>query len=966
MVKSRLLMLLLLPLLSGGNVSGADGLPDIAVALSSSHYQAEIERLSKIESPYLRIILPTIEFRLAEKLDLDESLDALPLIGSLIPVPNRVWLRLKVFPPPPGLEGPEIEAEIGRLVTNLIQRLDFIYAGIILEFDSMAALDYVALVVSSLSVSVKITGPGRFLAVPCEIAAALGSKIAVHVDRYVLSGKDSWRPTMQKLADLKILRPIIFFWTVENGRTDPEAYMDTLLATLKYDPELFVIPTGRLEDLEKLLETVRGLEAHLPSEMTPLVDEAPLFYLSNRKGDRPPQAVFVDDLLDRVVILAKTEDRKTAPSQWRLIAETGDSYSVIGYDPLVVPSPRGKEFWSENIIWDSRYLLLQAGRTQSEKMRFGDTAYVSARIDLTVAEVIARWQQYHSRQIQLLRHYVASAEMDLHFQPPGLGSGFDVSLHFRYFWDHNGERYWEQIAQYLNGIKIRRNQVFPLPQLEPDKIVIQPLELKLIENYVYFLEGVETVGGSECYKISFTPRPESTETLFSGAIWIDRTSFRRVKMLLVQANSSGSITSNREVQFFELVRGPEAEDLNILVRSDVEQKVLVAGREFLLERKYRFDNISLNSSDYQAILREAFHGDKPMFTETALGLREFAKDKEDVRRIVEKVDTFVWSLIVGTLYDGTFRFPLPLLGASVIDSNFLKSNGQLSGFWAGPILAINYTQKSKNNFWAYGLDVFFSALPRHDRVFRGGEEAKGESLYLFSESLGVRLRWQPAVSLAINASVYSTYEIYAAAKATSDDFVLPRNGFTLNSNVSFELVRSGYLATFELGHYERLRWRKWGLPENEEHLEKSFQRVSVKLGKQFYLNSFTRLGLDLAYHTGSDFDRFSSYQPSVMSTPKIRGIPSGTISLNRIGTAGLNLGFTVFDFIRMDAFYNYAKCVEQSAERRTFDLHGLELDFGTIGPWQSYIQGVVSYAVKGLPRTYGSSWSVYLLFFLPF
>ncbi len=639
---------------------------------------------------------------------------------------------------------------------------------------------------------------------------------------------------------------------------------------------------------------------------------------------------------------------------------------MAAYDPLAAGPIRGEERWPGNIVWDSDYLLLQAGRVQSENIRFGESINVSATIDLTVAEIIARWQQYHSRQRQLLRHYTASAEMDMHFQPPGLGSGFDVSLHFRYFWNSDGSRYWEQTAQYLNGIEIKRNQTFPLPQIEPDKIVAQPLELKLVENYVYALDGTEPVDGRACYAISFRPRPEARESLFSGKIWIDKTSFRRVRMILVQANSSGSITSNREVQSFDLVKGPEGEDINVLVRSDVDQKVLVAGREFLLERRYRFKNMSLNGSGYRADLESAFHGPRPMFVETASGLREFVKDKNEVRRAVEKVDTFVWSLILGTIYDGTFSFPLPIVGASAIDSNFLGTNGQLSGFWAGPIVAVNYTQKSRNNFWTYGADVFLSALPRHDRVFRGGVEAEGESLYSFSESLGARLRWQPVVSLSLNVSTYVTLEMFAAAKSTSDDFALPRNGFTINPNISLEYSHNGYLASFELAHCRRLGWKPWGPPENEEAQKKSYQRAYAKLGKQFYLNSFTRLGFDLAYYTGADLDRLAGYQPSVMSTPKIRGIPSGTVSLSKIGAAGLNLGFTVFDFIRMDAYYSFSRCTEPSAEGRTFDLHGLEFDFATIGPWQSYIQGVISYAVKGLPPAYGSRWSVYLLLFLPF
>jgi hypothetical protein len=155
------------------------------------------------------------------------------------------------------------------------------------------------------------------------------------------------------------------------------------------------------------------------------------------------------------------------------------------------------------------------------------------------------------------------------------------------------------------------------------------------------------------------------------------------------------------------------------------------------------------------------------------------------------------------------------------------------------------------------------------------------------------------------------------------------------------------------------------MPELPEKPVKTYLRASGRLGKQFYLSSFVRFGVDLGYYTGRGLDRFSCYQPSVWSSPKIRGIPSGTVSLDKVASLGLNLGFTAFDLIRFDGFYNFARCTENMPGRRPFNFQGLEFDFGTIGPWRSYIQGVASFAVRGLPTEYKSRWSLYLLVFIP-
>ena len=46
-----------------------------------------------------------------------------------------------------------------------------------------------------------------------------------------------------------------------------------------------------------------------------------------------------------------------------------------------------------------------------------------------------------------------------------------------------------------------------------------------------------------------------------------------------------------------------------------------------------------------------------------------------------------------------------------------------------------------------------------------------------------------------------------------------------------------------------------------------------------------------------------------------------------------------------------------------FAFDGLEMDFGTAGPWGAFFQGMVTYAIKGNIDRYNSRWGVYLLIF---
>ena len=74
-------------------------------------------------------------------------------------------------------------------------------------------------------------------------------------------------------------------------------------------------------------------------------------------------------------------------------------------------------------------------------------------------------------------------------------------------------------------------------------------------------------------------------------------------------------------------------------------------------------------------------------------------------------------------------------------------------------------------------------------------------------------------------------------------------------------------------------------------------KYSGEASKQFYLGKFTKAGLSASYYGGERLDRFSRYQPSFLSRPRIRGIPSGTDTFDAIGVAGVQFGFNALDVV---------------------------------------------------------------------
>ena len=108
---------------------------------------------------------------------------------------------------------------------------------------------------------------------------------------------------------------------------------------------------------------------------------------------------------------------------------------------------------------------------------------VKSGVDLTIDEIIARWQQNREVQRQKLENYMASSFMSLHFEATSLEPGFDISMQLEQFFSRDGQLELAQKQFYLNGVKFGKNHELPLPEIEPEKVLSQPLELKLNARY---------------------------------------------------------------------------------------------------------------------------------------------------------------------------------------------------------------------------------------------------------------------------------------------------------------------------------------------------------------------------------------------------------------------------------------------------------------------------------------------------
>ena len=639
----------------------------------------------------------------------------------------------------------------------------------------------------------------------------------------------------------------------------------------------------------------------------------------------------------------------------------------------------------------SEYALISIHKPSDADQTPYNTVEVKGGVDLKIEEIIARWQQNREAQKQRLQNYLASSFMSLHFESTNLGPGFDVSMQLEQFFSRDGQMEIAQKEFYVNGVKFGKNHEFPLPQIEPEKVLTQPLELKLNERYDYKLLGTEQVNGAMCYVIGVEPRvldksraklPD--EALYSGKIWIDGATFREVKQYLSQRGAKSNVLVNTETQIFELVSDPNGHQFNLLRSISAQQLLNAAGRDFVVQRKVQFSNYRINSPEFSGALAEEHSSDDPMFRDTDEGLRSLHK-KGGERVLVDKSVKRIESLIAGAMYGGTFNFPIPFLGISIADFDFHHTGAQLSTFFAGPILVSDLSKQYRPRF-RLALDLALSGLPGENRIYSNNTELLQGEVWTWEQTTGLRASWQASTHLSVTANTYLAYDNFLRTSSAAEVYELPRNGLNVLPGLEIKYNRKGYVFDAQGTRGERINWRPFGCsslalppagcgsssssPPAQNTLltqrpQNAFTLYNADLNKDYYIGKFTKGGWDMSYWGGNQLDRFSRYFPSFLSSPRLHGIPPGTDSFDAIAMANVHYGFHLLDFMKIDGMYAYARARNQEESLRFRKFDGLEVNFNTPGPLGTLVQGTVSYALDGNIARYNSRWAAYILIFKP-
>ena len=969
------------------------GLPRVAISIPTDQNLAVgLKAAGQCNVSDKLIVLPAVSFDFAGGESSASFFDE--QAAQSVPEGTEVWLHVVVEGG--SLGGKESEKEIHERVDAFVKSLPLsavAIRGLLVEIkEPVAAPDLFAFGLVRLALAAKGNNAGLRLAFifPAGFVGRHGEivkRLANYSDLLGITYAEGWRQDAAWIAEQALNKPIVLKLDAGTSATSSRfltamlAVSGTAVEIVWAEPSDAKAALGLCTANSFLSRTITGNMFAADSSTSPfsvVVDD-----VANSE-----HRWFVGGPSD-VVIVARVNASPDSPKTVRLQSVKPGPFEIKWYDAATGAELRAGEVtktdkgFAQTCGFAGEYAVISIHPQSNAEQTPYNTVEVKGGVELSVQEIIARWQQNREAQKRRLENYMASSFMSLHFETTTLEPGFDFSMELKQFFTRDGPTELAQKEFYINGVKFGKNHEFPLPEIEPEKVMTPPLELKLSERYDYKLLGTEQVNGALCFVVGVEPKVRD-EALYSGKIWIDGTTFREVRQYLSQRGIKSNVLVNVETQNYELVRDEKGNQFNLLRSISAQQLLNAAGRDFVLQRTLQFSDYVINNPNFNAALAAEHSSEDPMFRDTDLGLRPLRK-KSGERVLVGQNAKSIKSIVAGLMYGGTFNFPIPFLGTSTVDFDFHHTGAQLSTFFAGPILVSDLSKQIRPKF-RVALDLALSGLPGQNRIYGNNTELLQGEVWTWEQTTGVRASWQATTHLSVTASNYFSYDNFLRTYQAEEQYGLPRNGLNILPGLEIKYNLNGYVFDAQATRGERIGWRPFGCvslaqtapgcglssanppPENAlliQRPQNAFTLYNADLHKDYYIRKFTKGGWDFSYWGGNQLDRFSRYAPSFISSPRLHGIPPGTDSFDAIAMANVHYGFNVMDLVKVDGMYAYARArnLDESLRFRKFD--GPEVNFNTPGPFGTLLQGTVSYALHGNLERYNSRWAVYILVFKP-
>ena len=627
-----------------------------------------------------------------------------------------------------------------------------------------------------------------------------------------------------------------------------------------------------------------------------------------------------------------------------------------GQKPITDSAKRGQRLLVGVMPSAQPYLLFVNRAEKVDRAVTREAIDVATQRGITVEEIIRNHQAYDAFQETVQPRYVARNQTNLRFFIGDGGDSIEASIAGDYFSDPSGRADWVWQDFYINGVKWKYGRIPELPLIQPEKVTQLPLDIHLTNEYRYELVRETDMLGFRAYEVRFEPPRNAPDSLplYRGTVWIDKHTWARVRISMIQLNLSGEVLSNEErVDFQPFARegfapltaaevaARDGRSVIWLPRDVVAQQVVsAAGRANPIERATTFANFRIEPQDFDTRLAEISASNARMVRETDEGLRYLEKRGEGERVVKEGFDTSQTFMLGGVHHDAGLTYPVvPLGGVDYFNFNLFNRGIQTNVFFAGVMVAANATHPNvANTRTNLGADFFGIAIPTENTMWRDGEEHPEEGVKQLPVVLTLRAG-RPVLNFGkIDVSFTAAYLAYSAGDDAAASFVPPSSTFLFGPSISTKYARRGYAASAFYDYTARANWEPWGNLADYSQDQETFTKFGVSFGKSVFLPKFQRIGIDLNYLDGQRLDRFSKYELGFFGAQRVHGIRSGSVRAERAFVGHLSYGFVFSDHFRMEALYDHAVIDDTSAGFKAEPFQGVGIAGQTVGPYGTLVR----------------------------
>ena len=545
----------------------------------------------------------------------------------------------------------------------------------------------------------------------------------------------------------------------------------------------------------------------------------------------------------------------------------------------------------------------------------------------------------------------------MRFRFAELNNTLDLTLAGPFFYEKGTGFDWAWHDAYFNGVRWRAKTLPELPLLQPDKVSDMPLALTLDDAYRYTLVGEDTVRGIPCWALDFEPRAAASDKpAYAGRVFIARDGFAAVRIRTRQLHLTAEVQAVDETSDFADVPAPDGgPPLQFPTRTTGQWILKTFSRTTVIERESVLTDVRLDDASFRTERGEAYASKDTMVRDTERGVRYLEKTKDGGRVVTEDKKRGHLFGLAGLFYDGSYDYPLPLLGVYWMDLDASKRHDQFQVLFGGVLLVASWNQpRLFGSPVDVGVDVFGIAIRGNGRRFRGRRGRQGPAR---QEPL---VRGQPSRpasrsrgTSSSRATVGESHRDFAADETeTSPVFVIPSDHWLTRLEGQLAWDWKGWALTGHAAWNKRSRWDPWGYAGNPDYDpgKDAYTTWGAELQKDFHLPRFQRIRASMGYLGSSNTDRFSKYTFGFFGGTSLRGYRSGALRAEEAITSKVAYGLVFGTAFRLEAIYEDARVKDATAGLDWAYFSGAGLSGEFAGPWATLVRFDVGTPVAGRNR----------------